>query len=459
MTSSDTHPEPPLEHDEHIHPTVRGGVALWTLFVGFAMLMVGNGLNAAVLGVRTVDEGFGVQTSGVVMACYFAGFLLGPPVVLRLLSAVGHIRVFASLASVASCAVLVHFVWISPLSWGAMRVVFGFCMAGLFVVVESWLNDASTPSSRGRTLAVYGIVSMGGMAAGQFLIATGETDGSTLFVVASILVSMSFVPMALAATTDAPPVRVAERLGLRELLGFAPTGAIGMFLTGASHGIVLGLGAVYATGAGFGATRTAAFVAAPAVGALLLQWPIGHASDRVPRRGVIFVVSVAAAMTAVVLAVVDADSMVVVPLMVLLGGFTFPLYSLLLSYTLDWARPGTAMGASGTLLRVNGAGAVLGPVVTGALMASIDRSALFWTLVATHGMIACYVAYRLVVADGLPMERQGEFVPVPARATELAIRLTARPLKASRARLRPPSVTSRDMSGSDPTGFISGRRW
>ena len=275
MTSSDTQPQPQPEHHEHIHPTVRGGVALWTLLIGFAMLMVGNGLNAAVLGVRTVDEGFGVRTTGVVMACYFAGFLLGPPAVLRMLSAVGHIRVFASLASIGSCAVLVHFVWISPLSWGAMRVVFGFCMAGLFVVVESWLNDASTPSSRGRTLAVYGIVSMGGLAMGQLLIATGEADGPTLFAVASILVSMSFVPMALAAATDAPPVRVAERLGIRELLGVAPTGVIGMLLTGASHGIVLGLGAVYATGAGFGATRTAVFVAAPAIGA-----PAAAVADR-----------------------------------------------------------------------------------------------------------------------------------------------------------------------------------
>ena len=458
MTSIDSDPEPQSEHDEHIDPTVRGGLALWTLFLGFAMLMVGNGLNAAVLGVRTVDEGFGVRTTGLVMACYFAGFLLGPPAVLRMLSTVGHIRVFASLASTASCAVLVHIVWISPLSWGAMRMVFGFCMAGLFVVVESWLNDASTPASRGRTLAVYGIVSMAGMATGQLLIATGGTSGSTLFVVASILVSMSFVPMALAVTTDAPPVRVAERLGLRELLGFAPTGVIGMLLTGASHGIVLGLSAVYAAGVGFGTTRTAAFVAAPAIGALLLQWPIGWASDRVPRRGVIFVVSVAAAMIAVLLATVEADSVMVLPSMVLLGGFTFPLYSLLLSYTLDWARPGTAMGASGTLLRVNGAGAVIGPIVAGALMASLDRSAMFWSLVATHGLIAFYVAYRMLVADGLPMDRQGAFVPVPARATELAIRLTARPLKASRARLRPPAGTSRDVSGSDSTGFTSGRR-
>jgi MFS family permease len=451
--------EPPSTHDEQIHPTVRGGMALWALMLGFAMLMIGNGLNGAVLGVRTVDEGFGVRTTGVVMAGYFAGFLLGPAVVVRMLSGVGHIRVFASLASIASCAVLVHFVWVSPLSWGAMRMVFGFCMAGLYVVVESWLNDASTPSNRGRTLAVYGAVSMGGMALGQLLIATGETDGPTLFVVASILVSMSFVPMALAAATDAPPVRMAERLGVRNLLKFAPTGVIGMTLTGASHGIVMGLSAVYAAGVGFSATRTAMFVAAPAIGGLLFNWPIGWMSDRVPRRGVIFIVATAAAVTAGLLEFVPTDSLVVLPLMLLLGGFTFPLYSLLLSYTLDWTRPGAAMGASGTLLRVNGAGAVLGPVIAGVLMAAFGEGTIFVILVVTHGLLAGYVAYRLLVADGLPMERQGAYVPLPARATELAIRLTSRPLRTSRIKLEVPTTSSRDAGGSDPSGFISGRRW
>lgn len=432
-------PSAPEHAPEHLeHPTVRGGLALWTLFLGFAMLMVGNGLNLAVLGVRVVDEGFGVRISGYVMACYFAGFLLGPAVVVKLLSTVGHIRVFASLASVASCAVLVHFIWISPISWALMRFVFGFCMAGLYVVVESWLNDASTPRNRGRTLAVYMIVSMGGLAVGQLLIVTADPNGYVLFVVASILVSMSFVPIALAATTDAPPVRLADRLGLRELATTAPTGLVGMFFTGASHGILFGLGAVYATEAGFGARTTALFIAVPSVGALLFQWPIGWASDRLPRRGVIFVVAAAAMGVCVLLATTPEGNAAVVPMMLVLGGLTFPLYSLLLSHTLDRSAPGKAMGASGTLLRVNGTGAVLGPVVAASLMAAVSETAIFWCLVGTHGLIALYVAYRLLAEDALPMSLQGPFVPMPARATDFAIRLTSRPLRVSRARLKRP---------------------
>lgn len=439
-TGSATHDEASSERSsgEHFeaHPVVSGGLALWALFLGFTMLMVGNGLNLAVLGVGVVVEGFGVHVSGFVMACYFAGFLLGPAVVVRLLSGVGHIRVFASLASVASCAVLVHFVWVSPVSWAMMRFVFGFCMAGLYVVVESWLNDASTARTRGRTLAFYMIASMGGLALGQLLIVTAETHGYTLFLVSSILVSLSFVPMALAATTDAPPVRWAERLGVRELAHIAPTGLVGMVFTGVAQGLIFGLAAVYATDAGFGATRTAVFIALPPIGALVCQWPIGWVSDRTPRRGVIFVVAVAATVVCALLSVSPEMGPTVLVLMFLLGGLTFPLHSLLLSHTLDRSPAGKAMSASGALLRVNGAGAVVGPIAGGFVMGALGEASLFWCLAVAHGVIAVYVAYRLVAEESLPMSRQGPFVALPARSTDFALRLAARPLRVSRAKLR-----------------------
>jgi MFS family permease len=411
--------------DEHLHPAVRGGVALWTLFLGFAMLMVGNGLNLAVLGVRMVDEGFTVRTSGVVMACYFAGFLLAPALVVRWLSGVGHIRVFASLASIASCIVLLHFVWVSPVSWGLLRFVFGFCMAGLYVVVESWLNDASTPRTRGRTLAVYMIASMGGLGLGQLLIATGDPEDVTLVIVASILVSMSFVPFALAATTEAPTVRVSPRMKTREFFRTAPTGMVGTFFVGASHGILFGLSAVYATRAGFSPAMTAAFLALPSLGALAFQWPIGWASDRLARRGVILAVAIAAASIAALLAVIPSGTSAALPMMFVLGGLTFPLYSLLLTHTLDRSGPALAMGASGSSLRVNGTGAVVGPIAAGVIMASFGETSFFWCLVATHALIAAYVAYRLVSEDAIPVSRQGPFVPMPARATDVAVRLAS----------------------------------
>ncbi len=398
--------------------------------------MIGNGLNLAVLGVRVVDEGFGVTTSGYVMSCYFAGFLVGPSIISRLLATVGHIRVFAGLASLASGAVLIHSISVVPITWALMRLVFGFCMAGLYIVLESWLNDASTPTTRGRTLAIYMVVSMGGLAIGQMIIAFVDTSGSTLFILASVLVSLALVPVTLAATTEAPPVREAERLGLRELYDTVPTGLVGMLFTGMSVGVLFSLGAVYARGVGFDSQRLAVFLVLPTIGSLLMQLPIGLISDRLPRRAVIFVVALGAVGVCSVMAVLPSDSPLVLVGMFVLGGLTFPLYSLLLTYTLDWSAPGKAIGASSSLLRVNAIGALIGPLVAASVMGSTGPTAFFWALVVSHGGIVVYVGYRIVSAAPLPMERQGKFVAFPARSTEMALRLAGRPLKASRAALR-----------------------
>jgi len=417
-------------------PIVRGGLALWALFLGFGMLMVGNGLNLAVLGVRVVDEGFGITTSGYVMSCYFAGFFLGPTVISRLLATVGHIRVFAGLASLASGAVLIHSVSVVPVTWALMRLVFGFCMAGLYIVLESWLNDASTPNTRGRTLAIYMVVSMGGLSIGQLVIAFVDTAGFTLFIVASVLVSLSLVPVTLAATAEAPPVRDVGHLSLRELYATVPTGLVGMLFTGMSVGVLFSLGAVYARGVGFDPQRLAAFLVLPTIGSLLLQLPIGVLSDRLPRRGVIFVVALNAVAICVAMAMVSPESPLMLVGMFLLGGMTFPLYSLLLTYTLDWSAPGKAIGASSSLLRINAIGAVVGPLVAASLMGSTSPSAFFWAMAVSHGLIVAYVGYRIMSAAALPMERQGKFIAFPVRSTAVVLRLAARPLKAPRATQR-----------------------
>ena len=400
---------------------------MWALFLGFGLLMVGNGLNGSLIGVRSRLEGFGVAVTGVIMAGYFAGFLLGPPTVVRMIPSVGHIRVFAGLASVASSAVLIHSITVSPFAWTAMRFVFGFCAAGLYVVIESWLNEMSPPSRRGRTLAIYMIVSMGGMAIGQLLLSTADPAGFTLFVVASVLVSMSLVPIALAATATPPPIRLPERVTTRELADLVPTGAVGAFMNGAAVGVLLGMGAVYATASGLSLDRTALFLAAPMIGAIVFQWPVGWISDRVPRRGVIFVVAAAAAVVAAVLALIPADNPGVLALMLLLGGATFPLYSLVVSYTLDWTPAGKIVAMSGALVRLSGAGAIAGPLLAAGLMALIDDSFFFWTMVATNGAIAAYVAYRIAARDALPIERQRRFIIVPARASEFVLRLAPKP--------------------------------
>lgn len=387
--------------------------------------MVGNGLNTSVLGVRSQAEGFGLTVTGVIMAAYFAGFLAGTVSAERMLRSVGHIRVFAALASTASSAVLIHAVAAEPVAWALMRFVFGACMAGLYVVVESWLNDLATNATRGRILSVYMIVSMGGIGVGQLMLNVADPAGFRLFVVASVLVSMSLVPVTLSARSS-PPVAVPEPMPLRRLLSIAPTGVVGVFWVGASLGALMGMGAVYAAAAGMSQSRISVFLVAPFVGAILFQWPIGRLADRLPRRGVIVAVgAVAVAASAVPLFVPDG-SMVAVLAVGVVGGTYFPLYSLVVAYTNDWLTPSQMLGASATLVRVNGAGSIVGPLGAAVVMHVAGTHAYFFALAAAGVPVVVYVLYRIVAVDGLPVERQRRVLPLSARATAVAAMLGTR---------------------------------
>ena len=400
------------------------------LLLGIALLMAGNGLQGSLLGVRAQSEGFGLTVSGVMMTGFYAGFLLGPFVTERLLSTVGHIRVFAALASVASSAVLLHLVSVTPGMWTAMRFVFGVCMAGSIVVAESWLNDMATNANRGRLLALYMVSIMGGMAIGQLLLNVADPDGFKLFILSSVIVSLSLVPISLSATST-PPLVVPEPLSLTELYSRIPTGVVISFWVGVGQGTLVGIGAIYASASGLDASEVARFMAAGMLGGLVLQWPIGWCSDRVPRRGVILATALSATLASLSLVAIDPASPGAVAMMFLLGGTTYPLYSLGIALTADWLEPRHLNGAAAVQVRTSGLGAVLGPAITGALMAGVDLSAYFWVVTVAHAVIVVYVAYRILFKSPAPAERERHFVPFPARGSSAVASLIRRPLRRS----------------------------
>ena len=405
--------------------SVNPVVAARGLLLGIALLMAGNGLQRSLLGVRSESEGFGVVAIGVVMTCYFAGFFLGGLYVQRLITRVGHIRVFAALASLVSGASLVYVLFISPVSWALMMFVTGVCISGLVVVSESWLNDMATNATRGRLLAMYMVTTMGGMTVGQFLLETADIEGFRLFVFASLLVSASLDPVTLSASSN-PPLSVPEPLSTRELARNVPTGVISAFWVGTSAGVLMGLGAVYAVTVELPASRISLFLAAPLLGSIVLQWPIGWLSDRVGRRGVMWWVAAAASAIGVVLALVDPRSWLVIVLMFGLGGMTFSLYSLTIAYTADWLPQAQLTAASAALVRINGVGAVIGPLVVAPAMAYTSTQAYYWALVVTHGVIAAYISWRVLFRNPVPKELQRVFVVYPARASAVASNLIGR---------------------------------
>lgn len=405
--------------------SVNPVVAARGLLVGIALLMAGNGLQRSLLGVRYESEGFGVVAIGLVMACYFFGYFLGGLYVQPLITRVGHIRVFAALASVVSGAALAYVLFISPVSWALMMFLTGVCISGLVVVSESWLNDMATNSTRGRLLAMYMVTTMGGLTVGQFLLEVADIEGFQLFVLASLLVSASLVPVTLSASSN-PPLGIPEPLSTRELARNAPTGVISAFWVGASAGTLMGLGAVYAVTVELPESRISSFLAAPLLGSIVCQWPIGWLSDRVGRRPVMWWVAAAAGAIGALLALIDPSSWLVIVLMFGLGGMTFSLYSLTIAYTADWLPQSQLTAASASLVRINGVGAVIGPLVVAPAMAFASVQAYYWALVATHGLIAAYISWRSLFRNPVPRERQRAFVVYPARASAVASNLIGR---------------------------------
>ena len=432
LTAEDSAAPSDDRHHDATRPDGTGAQGMWPLFLGLGLLMVGNGLNGAVIGVRSGSEGFSLVVTGVIMAGYFAGFLLAPSLVERMISSVGHIRVFAGLASTASTAVLIHSVLVNPPTWVAMRFVFGFCFAGLYIVIESWLNELSTTANRGRTLAIYMIVSMSGLGLGQFLIAVGDPSTFRLFVLSSVLVSMALVPVTLATSITGPTVRLPEKVSARELLRIVPTGVVGSFMSGASTGVVFALSAVYATAVGMSLERTGLFLLAPMLGGVLMQWPVGKLSDRLRRRTVIFGVSTVAAMMCAIGVVLPSENPAVLLVMFGIGGTMFPLYSLVVSYTLDWTAVNKTVGASGTMVFLNGSGALVGPLATAPLMAWIGPTLFYWTMGAFFSVIVAFISYRIAFREALPESSEGPYIPFPARATSVAFKLVAAPAKAGK---------------------------
>ena len=391
----------------------------WALLLGIALIMLGNGLQNTLLGVRATLEGFGTGVTGLVMTGYFAGFLAGSIIVPRLLANVGHIRVFAALASLASSAVLVHTVFVTPLTWGLVRIVTGFCFAGLYVVAESWINEAATNKTRGQLLSVYMIMVLGGTGSGQLLMNLSDPRGFELFVLVSVLISVALIPITL-SVGRAPPFEAPESIGVRALFRASPLGVAGALLIGIAHAALYTMGPVYGTEIGLTVERVSLFIAAALFGGLVLQWPIGWLSDRFDRRRVIVAVAWVAATASLAAGVGGIDSYaMLVAATALLGGMSMPLYSLCGAHTNDHLTPPQIVAASATLVLVGGIGLTMGPLLAAAMMQVSGPQGIFWLLTLVHGCIGAYGLYRMMRREPVPLDEQRTYDPVSLRTSPI----------------------------------------
>lgn len=390
--------------------------AAWGLFAGLALLMVGNGLLGVLVGVRSELDGFDTTVTGLVMAAYFVGFLGGTQVTPRIMARVGHIRVFSGLAATVAAAALLFGLIVTPATWIALRLVFGFAMAGLYVVVESWLNDMVSNANRGRVMAVYMVVSVGGLGLGQVLISLGNPLMNTLFVVAGAVTVMAIVPVSLSINA-APYFELPPHARYRELWHSAPLGVVAAVGAGLANGAIIAMAAVYGAQVGFTAARIGVFVAAAAIGSVVMQWPVGHLSDLIGRRPTILI-AVLGSLGVVVLALaLPVDDFNHIWVMFLLGGLSYPLYSLALSHVVDVLPEGEAVTGSVAVVFLYGIGAIAGPIGASVAMEAVGPNGFFWSLAVIYTLIGIYGIYRLIVRPRLPEGSGVPYLSIPVRST------------------------------------------
>ena len=394
-------------------------LGVWALFLAFLLLQVGNGLQRILLPMRAESEGFGAGSMGLVMGVHFAGYLLGAKGIPRALSSVGHIRVFAALASTASTAVLINAVLVLPASWAAVYFIGGVCNAGVFVILESWLNDRATNETRGSILGTYMMIMAGGTAIGQLLLNLGDPAGFELFVLSSVLISLAVVPVTLSASTAAPiPSR--ETMPLRELYRTIPAAVVGIILCSFVQSASTSMAAVYGTASGLGAGRITLFTSGAVIGAITLQIPLGRLSDRHPRRAVIMIVAAISCALAAAGALTPASSLVILFVNLAFGAFVFPLYGQFIALANDWVPQEKRVAAASTLVLASSFGAMAAPLSIGVAMEAFGPSAYFWSLAICLAVLTLYMAYRVRVRQAVPVEHQSTFQPVLARSSEIA---------------------------------------
>ena len=394
---------------------VTAAGAFLALFAAVFALMTGVGLLSTLLSLRTVMEGFAPQTTGLIMASYFLGMSLGHIVGPRLVERVGHIRAYTALAAVVAAAALSHGLLLNPVIWALLRFLTGMAMFGLYMVIESWLNECTQAEFRGRVFSLYMVLSYFGMASGQMLLNLGDVRSGHLYMVTGILFVLSLVPVSVTRSVS-PELPAVSRFKLLDLIFKAPIGMIGCFTAGMINSAFYAMGPVLCNRIGLSVSQTSWFMMTTILGGLAFQWPVGAISDRIDRP---IVLSVIAATLSIVSFCVHAIAPqyfgFLLAGMTALGGLSFAIYPVSVARAHDLFGPGEIVSVSSALIFCYGLGACIGPVAASSAMEFTGRpQGIFFFITAVAGIFGLLVFFlrtreRVVVVE---VDDQATFFPM-----------------------------------------------
>jgi MFS family permease len=409
------------------------------LLTSVAILVTGNGLQWTLIPVRASMLAFGNIEIGLLGSAYYLGFALGCVLGSRVIRRVGHIRAFTALTAIAAAVILVHTLTDSPVAWWSLRSITGFCFAGLYLVIESWLNERAANEQRGMVMGIYTMIVLSVTVVGQIMLTLGDPAQFPLFALTSILISLAAVPLAL--TASRPPARLVEsKLRPAKLLSSSPVGIVGVFLSGVATGAFWSLGPAYVLSTRADASAVAIFMSVAVLGGALVQWPIGRLSDSVDRRIVVVILCGAGTIAAAALALASIDGRwTSVALVAIFGASAMPVYAICAAHAFDNIDAEDIVQTSAGLLLANGVGAILGPVAAAAFMGQFGPGGLFVATAGAHLLLLAFVLWRLRVERPVLKERRNEFDLATTAPTMVALEPDERRNETNRHKLSPTS--------------------
>ena len=394
----------------------------WALFFGFGIICLGHGLQGTLIGVRSVLEEFSYVSTGLVVAGYYVGFLIGSILIPFMLGRVGHIRVFAALASLASIAILLHSVFIDPYSWFLIRILTGVSLSGIYVIMESWLNDKSTNQTRGKVLSIYMIITFVFVGIGQLLLNLSDPAKVDLFILVSVLLSLALLPILL-TKTEQPDISNPKSFTIKELYIITPLGFVGAILTGLAHSAVFGYGAVFASSRGLSILEVSIFMIIITSFGALSQWPIGFLSDKIDRRIILIGATFIASGLCIFIVASSYISLILFFILVAIySSMCLPMYSLVVAHTNDFLQPNEIVAASSTVAKLVGLGSILGPILASNTMSLMGSNGFFVYLFIIHGILGLFGLYRMAKRTK-SSNLESQYVPLPRNITPAGMEL------------------------------------
>ena len=412
----------------------------WALFIGYGVIMVSHGFQGNLLGIRANLENFNFIATGTMMSGYFVGYFVGANMIPNLVSKVGHIRVFAAFASMASLSSLIHALFVDPIVWTLARFLTGFSMIGILIIVESWLNDRATNKTRGKVLSLYMFFTFFAFTIGNLLLNISSPNSYEPFILISLLFSVALIPILL--TKRKPPTfKKTSSIKIKELLKISPFGSFSMFCTGFIFAAMFTMLAVYAVTMNLSVFEISILLVGTTLAGAIFQWPIGSLSDKYDRRLVIIgccifssifaVFSIAASGLSfdnliiekyIILSYSSMDKTKLFIFIILLSGMTLPMFALNLALVNDYISKEKFVAAGAGLNMIFGLGAIAGPLICSVLMNFLGPNGFFVHLLIFLLAITFFGVYRVNkrVYEDNP---ESTFTPLPREITPLGIEL------------------------------------